>query len=215
MVMQIERKTISEQTTQGQTRRERVLDLLNQMQQWPYWNEVYLNCVKESPLSYDAFAAAVRAGDASPQAYDDALRLSQMTEKEFRIYLPEFQRFMALYKEYAPLGMLSDRVDQIWHAFMLVSSRYREFCMTFFGYPIDHLPCSLYPLYGVDVPQSSCLGKCVPSSCRGNGGGCQKLTEESPTKESIIASTQSFIDAYTEAFGSVPDTRVWNQLVNN
>ena len=165
MVMQIEQTPPTH--TAGE-KRERVLATLQEMQQWPHWNEVYLNCVKESPLSYAAFAAAVQTGDASPQAFDDALRMSQMTEEEFDIYLPEFQRFMALYREYAPLGMLSDGVDRIWHAFMLISAQYREFCQHFFGYPIDHLPCSLYPLYGVDVPTSSCLSKCVPSSysCR-------------------------------------------------
>jgi hypothetical protein len=155
----------------------------------------------------------VRAGDDSPKAFDDALRFSQMTPQEFHTYLPEFQRFMALYKEYAPLGMLSDKVDQIWHAFLLISGRYRSFCETFFGYPVDHLPCSLYPLYGVDVPTSSCINKCVPSTCKGDGGGCGPDDEvHVTTKESIIAGTQGFVDAYTEVFEIAPDVRIWNQL---
>lgn len=197
-----------------QEKRKKVLSALAEMQTWPYWEEIYLNSVKESPLSYEAFAAAVQTGDASPKAFDDAVRQSQMTREEFDTYLPEFQKFMALCTEYAP-GMLSDGVDRIWHAFMLISRRYREFCERFFGFPIDHLPCSLYPLYGVDVTQSSCVNKCVPSSCKGNGGGCgSEAPNVEITKEGILAGTQTFVDVYTEVFGSPPDVLIWNQLAD-
>lgn len=198
----------SEQSRQRDPK-QTVLDTYEAMQRWPHWNEVYLNCVKESPVSYQAFAEAVRVGDPSEQAFDDVLRRSQMTRDEFDRYLPEFQKFMALCSVYRP-GMLSDGVDRIWHGFMLISRRYREFCLEFLGRQLDHLPCSLYPLYGVELSTSSCINKCVPSTCKGDGGGCGP--DERCTKESILAGTREFVQAYTFIFGVRPDVTIWNQL---
>jgi len=39
--MQVERTTTPGDTTQGQTKRENVLATLQEMEQWPHWNEVY------------------------------------------------------------------------------------------------------------------------------------------------------------------------------
>lgn len=194
-----------------------VLATYQAMQQWPYFHEVYLNCIKESPLSYEAFARAVQAGDASRVAFDDALRESQMTQKAFDQCLPEFLKFMALYKEYRDIGMLSDSVDQIWHSFYLLD-RYDAFCMQFLGFKVTHLPCSLYPLYGVEVPTSSCVGKCVPSSCKGDGGGCKPddtmrrdTDPKEVTRKRIMESRRNFVEAYSAIFGP-PDVTIWNQL---
>jgi hypothetical protein len=196
-----------------------VLATYHAMQNWTHWEEVYLNCVKESPLTYVAFAQAVQAGDSSPEAFDRALVTSQMTREQFDVYLPEFQKFMALYKEYSPLSMLSDGVDQIWHGFMLVSDRYREFCIELVGCIVDHLPCSLYEMHGVQVPRGSCVGKCVPKTCSGNGGGCgsekhrtNRDTDLEATKQGILGGVEVFRHAYLEVFGSPPAVELWNQL---
>lgn len=57
-------------------RRRKALALYEQVQAWPYWEEVYRNCVKESPLSYEAFAQAVQAGDSSRNAFERAMQAS-------------------------------------------------------------------------------------------------------------------------------------------
>jgi hypothetical protein len=197
-----------------------VLNTFRAMLAWPYWNEVFLNCVKESPLSYEAFVRAVQSGDVSRDAFDHALAESRMTKGEFDACLPEFLKFMALYKEFDSIGMLGDGPDQIWHSFLLLD-RYGQFCDAYFGFRVDHLPCSLYELYGVQVPTCSCIGKCVPSSCQGNGGGCKpdshlRRDTDPPelTKQRILAGRKTFVEAYTFVFGSPPDPAIWNQLAN-
>ena len=196
-----------------------VLTTFQAMQQWPHFHEVFLNCVKESPLSYEAFARAMQAGDASRRAFDEALRESQMTRQEFDRYLPEFLKFMALCREYRDVAMLSGGVDQIWHAFYLLD-RYDGFCHEFLGFKLMHMPCSLYPLYGIELPTSSCVAKCVPSTCKGDGGGCSsKLNDlrrdtDPPelTKRRILDGRRTFVQAYTFVFDSSPDVAIWNQL---
>jgi hypothetical protein len=200
-----------------------VLATFAALQEWPYFHEVFLNCVKESPLSYEAFARAVQAGDASRAAFDRAMRESQMTQEAFDHYLPEFLKFMALCREYSDIGMLSDGVDHIWHSFQLLD-RYDAFCRQYLGFKLKHFPCSLYPLYGVEVPTSSCIGKCVPSTCEGDGGGCEPEPDDDDalrrdtdplevTKQRIRAGRRNFVEAYTLVFGYPPDPAIWNQLV--
>jgi hypothetical protein len=70
------------------------------MQAWPHWGEVYLNCIKESPLSYEAFAQAIRTGDFSRETFDRALLASQMSHEQFDRLLPEYQKFQALCGHY-------------------------------------------------------------------------------------------------------------------
>jgi hypothetical protein len=196
-----------------------VLASFEAMQKWSYFEEVFLNCVKESPLSYEAFAHAVANGDASHAAFDRAMQESQMTRDEFNYFLPEFLKFMALCREYRDVAMLSDGVDQIWHAFYLLD-RYDVFCREFLGFKLMHLPCSLYPLYGIEVPTSSCVEKCVPSTCKGDGGGCSsKLNDlrrdtDPPelTKQRILDGRRTFVQAYTFVFDMSPDVAIWNQL---
>src|SRR5579884_1631503 len=137
--------------TTDEQKKSSVLAAFDAMQTWEHFEEVYLNCVKESPLSYEAFAEAVHAGDASRAAFELALSRSQMSRDEFNRFLPEFLKFIALCREYPDLAMLSDKVDEIWHAFYLLD-RYDSFCLRYIGRVVKHLPCSLYPLYGIEVP---------------------------------------------------------------
>ena len=207
-----------------QTKKAKVLETLEAMQTWPYWKEVYLNCVKESPLSYEAFAQAVQAGDVSRSAFDQALERSRMTEEEFQRYVPEYQKYLALQCAYDDVGMLSDGVDQLWHAHMLISYRYSDFCMTYFGHILHHMPCSLYELYGVTIQEAkdSCLSICNPTTCKGEGGGsdgCKKVNpnvdaDPQAIQRSILQSASNFVQAYTEVFEVAPSPQTWNQLTN-
>lgn len=201
-------------------RRAQARALYEQVKAWPHWEEVYLNCVKESPMSYEAFAQAVRAGDRSRQAFDKAMQASQMTREQFARYLPAFQQFATLCAVYPDIGMLSDGADQVWHAFLLVTDRYTQFCLEVIGQMIDHLPCSLYELYGVTPPQagSNCVSSCLPSTCKGGGGGggCTSSDRSTIDPENIArgirASRAAFIQAYEEVFEVPPDPAIWNQL---
>jgi hypothetical protein len=201
-------------------RRAKALALYEQIKAWPDWEEVYLNCVKESPMSYEAFAHAVQKGDSSRQAFDQAMQASQMTRGQFARYLPAFQQFVTLCAVYPNIGMLSDGADQVWHAFMLITDRYAQFCRDVIGQPIDHLPCSLYELYDVTTPQarSNCVSSCLPSTCKGGGGGggCTKsdrsTCDPEGIKQGILTSRQAFLLAYQEVFQAQPDPAIWNQL---
>ena len=203
-------------------RRTKALALYEQVKAWPYWDEVYLNCVKESPLSYEAFAQAVQTGDRSKQAFDQAMQASRMTREQFAVFLPAFQQFVTLCALYPDVGMLSDGADQVWHAFMLITDRYSHFCEEVIGQPIEHLPCSLYELYGVGQPEarSSCLSSCVPSSCKGSGGGCSKsdsdraTTDPAVIAQAIRVSRAAFFQAYQDVFQTQPDVAIWNQLAS-
>lgn len=204
-------------------RRAKALALYEQVKAWPHWEEVYLNCVKESPMSYEAFAQAVQTGDDSRQAFNQAMQASQMTREQFACYLPAFQQFVTLCAIYPNIGMLSDGADQVWHAFMLITDRYTEFCLEVIGQMIEHLPCSLYELYGVTSPQASsnCVSSCLPSTCQGNGGGggCTKSDKRknvdlASIKQGILASRMAFLLAYQEVFQHQPDLVIWNQLAH-
>lgn len=202
-------------------RRAKVLALYAHIQAWPHWEEVYRNAVKESPLGYEAFAQAVQAGDASRQAFAQAMQASQMSRGDFARFLPAFQQFVTLCAFYPHIGMLSDGADLIWHAFILVTDRYAQFCEEVLGQRIEHFPCSLYEQYGVSLAQarSSCVSSCLPSTCSGNGGGggCKSGRREEADPASItrgiLLSRKAFLDAYREVFQTQPDPAIWNQLI--
>ncbi|HKY84967.1 MAG TPA: hypothetical protein VJ160_09105 [Anaerolineales bacterium] len=53
----------------------------------------------------------------------------------------EFKRYMALVGlGYRSLGMLSPEVDEVWHAFILFTREYAEFCQAAFGSFVHHVP---------------------------------------------------------------------------
>jgi hypothetical protein len=39
-----------------------------------------------------------------------------------------------------PVAMLDDRVDQMWHEFLVFTKEYRDFCQSYLGKFIDHRP---------------------------------------------------------------------------
>lgn len=206
----------------GVQHREKILATLAFIKRWPYWEEVFLNCVKESSMTYEAFAQAVQTGDSSRCAFDQALQASQISREAFDRYLPEYQRYMALCAHYSDIGMMSTGVDAVWHAHMLITDRYQEFCRECIGDVVHHLPCSLYPKYGVaprSTLSSSCISSCLPSTCSGNGGGggCKKSGNQrdidpEATQRNILSAGASFVQAYTEAYEMVPSPEIWDQL---
>ena len=53
----------------------------------------------------------------------------------------EFKRYMALVGlGYRGLGMLNPEVDEVWHALILFTREYAEFCQEAFGTFIHHVP---------------------------------------------------------------------------
>ncbi len=53
----------------------------------------------------------------------------------------EFKRYMALVGlGYRGLGMLSPEIDEVWHAFILFTREYAEFCQAAFGSFVHHVP---------------------------------------------------------------------------
>jgi hypothetical protein len=53
----------------------------------------------------------------------------------------EFKRYLTLVGlGYRNLGMLSPQVDEVWHAFILFTREYAEFCQDTFGMFLHHVP---------------------------------------------------------------------------
>lgn len=151
------------------------------IQAWPHWDDIALCAQKEYGLS----------------------------PEQFQVRLPEYQRFMALCSAYSGIGMTSSEVDQLWHVHILHTALYAEFCSTIIGHRVDHLPCSSYVLYGVDLANdtdcSTCKLPSIPTTCYGQLIGAS--LEE--TRESILGAGKRFRDAYIASFGELP--AIWDR----
>jgi len=87
--------------------------ILQKIQQWPYWNEIVLVAQKEYGLSPD----------------------------KFLVLLPEYQRFLTLIMlGNQTVSMCNEQIDKLWHAHILHTIRYEEFCLQFVGHMIHHRP---------------------------------------------------------------------------
>jgi hypothetical protein len=178
-------------------RRQRVLQKLQQIQQWPHWHEVYLSSRK----------------------------FSQMNKATFDRFLPEYQRFMALCTLSQGLGMLGNEIDDIWHGHLLMSKRYRQFCTEIIGHMVDHMPCSSFELYGIrgagiecEVPET-CYDEGdddddalddddgVPATCYDPGDEPEETLAQIRTE--ILHAAEKFVLAYREAFECEPSTEFW------
>jgi len=61
----------------------------------------------------------------------------------FRYYANELAKFFQLVRRsHLPLAMIGPRVDALWHTFILFTPQYRNFCLTNFGWYVDHQPHS-------------------------------------------------------------------------
>ena len=211
--MAIEMQPPSVQLSIDEPIRQKVLSTLEQMRVWPYWEEIYLNVVKETHMSYASFVHAVQAGAISTEAFTQAVMNSTMTREDFLRYLEEYLKFMALSVHCDGIGMTSSYVDEIWHAHLLVTDRYRQFCETFFGFYMDHFPCSQYELYGIDVRENTSQCKCCKSCC---GVKLSTMNRDEIDPEviriGILNATPTFIQAYTAVYGQKPDRAIWDHV---
>ena len=88
-------------------------ELLSILQLWEHWHDIQIGAEKEYGMS----------------------------QEEFERLLPEYQRFMGLIAlGYRGLGMFSTEVDKIWHAHILNTMLYEQFCMKVCGRMIHHAP---------------------------------------------------------------------------
>ena len=62
-------------------------------------------------------------------------------EEEYNEAFTEFKRYVGLVTAYdKPLPMLSDRVDDVWHQFILFTKEYDSFCKEKLGYFLHDVP---------------------------------------------------------------------------
>jgi hypothetical protein len=154
----------------------RVLKALKAVQHWEHWHEIQLCALKEYAMSAE----------------------------EFYRLLPEYQRFIALTVGYEGVGMLSTEVDKLWHAHILNTKRYYDFCQQCLGRMAHHLPCSSYILYGysADDPCS------IPPTCNVRNSS----EDVSEIRDTILTAAENFYQAYTECYGIMPSPDVWERL---
>lgn len=136
--------------------------------------------------------------------------IQRVAEKEYNVsaeewakLLPEYQKFFVLIiLGHTGIGLYSNEIDQLWHAHILHTSLYAEFCQQYIGKFVDHTP-----LLGDDdegggdddgIPSTP--PACIPStppSC---------IPDTPPSGNSIKSGRQHFIRAYTSAFGTIPSS---------
>lgn len=164
------------------------------MQTWPHWHEIALGAQKEYGMS----------------------------EQEFALLLPEYQRFMALSAAFPGLGMLGPRVDVLWHSHILNTIRYREFNEQYIGRTINHLPCSSYELYGLSLRDASGICNEPPATCEDPWPAPPDPSPIPPDPEpelnpiqhaqmrqAILDASPRFVTAYTQTFGCPPPLEFW------
>ena len=156
----------------------KVFNALEAIQRWEHWHEIQLCARKEYGMS----------------------------AKEFYRLLPEYQRFIALTAGYEGIGMLSAEVDKLWHAHILNTKRYYDFCQQYLGRIVHHLPCSSYILYGYDMNDQS--ADCIPPSCNAMNSG-ENVSE---IRDTILTAAENFYQAYRECYEIVPSADVWERL---
>ena len=157
----------------------KVVKVFEALQHWEHWHEIQLCAQKEYAMSAE----------------------------EFYRLLPEYQRFIALTAGYEGIGMLSAEVDKLWHAHILNTKRYYDFCQQYLGRIVHHLPCSSYVLYGYNAnDQSPHCG--IPPSCNVVNSS-ESISE---IRETILTAAESFYQGYKECYGIVPSPDVWERL---
>lgn len=63
------------------------------------------------------------------------------TSEEYNEAFDEFKKFAFICSLYEkPIGMIGEEVDNLWHQFILFTPLYREFCNTYIGKFLDHMP---------------------------------------------------------------------------
>jgi len=108
----------------------------------------------------------------------------------------EFRKYLVLIGlGYERIGMPSEAVDQIWHAFILFTEDYMRFCEEVFGFYVHHRPNTsiepidsqstqkfydayqevfgeIHPIWGDESDECSGTTNCQDSSCHCDGSNC-------------------------------------------
>ncbi|MEK6902012.1 MAG: hypothetical protein AABX02_00295 [archaeon] len=91
----------------------------------------------------------VKARLAKLEAYDTEFLEKKLlhdgtfsTKQESAQAMREFKRFIALHVMHEKaFGMINPKVDAIWHAFILYTREYSQFCEATMGSYLHHVPC--------------------------------------------------------------------------
>ncbi len=133
----------------------------------------------------DAILFKIQQWDGWIAIQKGAAKEYSMPEQEFYLILPEYQKFMGLLAlGYRGIGMWSQKVDVIWHAHILNTQRYENFCRTIIGEMVHHVPCCdmqrIEPglSCGEPEPEPSCAEPDPEPSCRepDPGPSCKVIT---------------------------------------
>ncbi len=137
-----------------------------------------------------------------------------MSEPTFEKLLPEYQKFMGLVAlGHRGLGMFSSEVDKIWHAHILNTALYEQFCNMICGRIIHHAP----NLYGHKTTYQAEEADCIEPgpSCKEPepGPSCEQDPGPSCSSsyEPVAASStiSHFRSVYEAEYGSIP-CDIWN-----
>ena len=146
------------------------------IQHWPHWQEISLVAAKEYGI----------------------------TQEQYKVLLPEYQRFLLLAMTYHGMGMFSRQIDTIWHSHILSTLKYQEFAETFNeGHFINHLPQIGPKAHNICSVCKSCKD-CSTPHVNDDGSGKGKMI---PGVEA--GTVEHFHMAYLHTFGVEPPL-VWN-----
>jgi hypothetical protein len=146
------------------------------IERWPHWQEIGLVAAKEYGMS----------------------------QEQYDLLLPEYQRFLLLAMQYYGMGMFSQQIDWIWHSHILSTRKYQEFVETFNeGQFIHHLPQIGPKAQNTCTVCKSCKG-CSTPHCNKDGDH-----DEEKTILGVEAGTvEHFRAAYLHTFGVEPPA-IW------
>lgn len=164
-------------------------EVLLAIQGWKYWDEIALGAEKEYG----------------------------MTRAEFEKLLPEYCKFMGLVAQgHTGLAMFSDQVDKIWHAHILNTLRYEQFCAGIVGRTIHHVPNlhSNEPEYEMAIhnctePGPSCREPEPDPSCREPDPDPSCKEGEFALSSNHTSAAERFRNVYVSAYGELPND-IWN-----
>ncbi len=109
---------------------------------------------------------------------DGKISPDEIGEVEF-----EFKRYLGLIAlDIKPLGMISRKVDEFWHQFILFTRLYAKFCDNVMGFFVHHMPRTSYTPLAVNGAESfirayeACYGELSPVWDRNMQAECPDST---------------------------------------
>lgn len=177
----------------------------------------------------DSLLSSIERWDGWDAIQKGAAKEYGIPEWDFYTILPEYQKFMGLIAlGYKGLGMWSQKVDLVWHAHILNTQRYENFCRTIIGEMVHHVPCcdmqgpppsslaTLEPKLSCTDPSPSCKEPDPGPLCRepDPNPSCGEPASPSPDISSQIKREASgavvFSALYTHIYGRIPPPEIWD-----